>query len=208
MGAAMDARERILARLRSARASARLPVSTAHPAAGDVVAAPAHAGTEQLLTRFLVEAAALRVECHVEETADAVRARLREVLQGNDVAMWEPSHLPYEAATVARARASAADAPIGLTGCDAAIAETASLVTFSAPGRPRTVSLLPPVHVALVRREQLCFSMREVLSRYREQFEHAASCTIITGPSRTADIELTLTLGIHGPARVVVIIGP
>jgi L-lactate dehydrogenase complex protein LldG len=204
----MNARERILDRLRRAAGTSQLPAGSAAIGAGEMREAPEAADAEELLARFLAEAAALGVDCHVEATAGAVRHRLREIVEGKDVAMWEPAYLPYEAAAVARSHAAAADAHIGLTACDAAIAETASLVMFSAPGRPRTVSLLPPVHVALVRREQLCFSMADVFSRFREQFEHTASCTIITGPSRTADIELTLTLGIHGPGRVVVIIGP
>ena len=71
-----------------------------------------------------------------------------------------------------------------------------------------TVSLLPPFHVALVERSRLLFSMAEVFEAYRDRLESSASCTFITGPSRTADIELTLTLGIHGPGRVAVIVGP
>jgi L-lactate dehydrogenase complex protein LldG len=70
------------------------------------------------------------------------------------------------------------------------------------------VSLLPPFHIALVERRRLCFSMAEVFEAYRDRLAGSASCTFITGPSRTADIELTLTLGIHGPGRVAVIIGP
>jgi L-lactate dehydrogenase complex protein LldG len=50
--------------------------------------------------------------------------------------------------------------------------------------------------------------MAEVFDVYRELLEGSASSTFITGPSRTADIELTLTLGIHGPGRVAVIVGP
>jgi L-lactate dehydrogenase complex protein LldG len=203
----MEPRERILQRLRSGRGNSRLPLSEPRRDAGHASAAAAQ-DPEQLLARFVVEAAALGVDCHVEVTPDAVRERLGAILEEKSVAMWEPEYLPYEAATLTRVRAAAADAQIGLTGCDAAIAETASLVMFSAPGRPRTVSLLPPIHVALVRREQLCFSMADVFSNFRERFAHAAACTIITGPSRTADIELTLTLGIHGPGRVVVIVGP
>ena len=88
------------------------------------------------------------------------------------------------------------------------MAETGSLVMFSAPGRSRAVSLLPQFHIALVERAKLYFSMAEVFETYRDRLEGSASCTFITGPSRTADIELTLTLGIHGPGRVAVIIGP
>jgi L-lactate dehydrogenase complex protein LldG len=79
---------------------------------------------------------------------------------------------------------------------------------LSAPGRSRAVSLLPPVHVGIVRPEDLCFDMAEFFASRRDEFDRRASCTFITGPSRTADIELTLTLGIHGPGRLVIIIGP
>jgi L-lactate dehydrogenase complex protein LldG len=105
-------------------------------------------------------------------------------------------------------RADQARAEVGITGCDGAIAETASLVMLSSAGRSRAVSLLPPFHVAIVRREQLYLTMAEVFERCQTDFKASASCTFISGPSRTADIELTLTLGIHGPGRVAVIIGP
>jgi L-lactate dehydrogenase complex protein LldG len=105
-------------------------------------------------------------------------------------------------------RAQQAQAQVGLTGCDAAIAETGSIVLFSGPGRSRAVSLLPPVHLAVVRRSVLCFTMAEMFSKHAQRFRDSSACTVITGPSRTADIELTLTLGIHGPGRVIVVLGP
>ena len=70
------------------------------------------------------------------------------------------------------------------------------------------VSLLPPHHVAVIQPQDLRYSMAEFFADFREPLVQAASCTFITGPSRTADIELTLTLGIHGPGRVTVVIGP
>jgi L-lactate dehydrogenase complex protein LldG len=206
----MTARERILRRLRSARATARLPRM-------DVPSAltPAVASVDQCVARFTIEASALDIACYVESSPDGVRERLAAVIGDLTVLCWEPEYLPYDAARVLHnsIRGSAplteqASAAVGVTGCDAAVAETGSLVVFSAPGRSRAVSLLPPLHVALVERRQVCFSMSEVFERHRDRFAAAASCTFITGPSRTADIELTLTLGIHGPGRVAVIIGP
>jgi L-lactate dehydrogenase complex protein LldG len=97
---------------------------------------------------------------------------------------------------------------VGVTGCHAAIAETGSLVLLSGPGTSRTVSLLPPVHLAVVRPEDLCSTLAELFATRQGLLRDAASCTIVTGPSRTADIELTLTLGVHGPGVVVVVIGP
>ena len=82
------------------------------------------------------------------------------------------------------------------------------MVLLSGPGRSRAVSLLPPVHVAIVRRGDLRASLGDFLREARDAMAGAASCTVVTGPSRTADIELTLTLGVHGPGAVIVVIGP
>jgi L-lactate dehydrogenase complex protein LldG len=204
----MTARDLILQRLRAT--SPPLPVPTETPETP-----PPVASLDESVARFTLEADALGVECHVESTAEGVRERLASLVRGKRVLSWYPQALPYDAARVLE-HATYGDAPrdeqaaaeIGVTGCDAAIAETASLVAFSGPGQSRSVSLLPPVHIALVPRDRLCYSMAEVFARHRTRFESAAACTIITGPSRTADIELTLTLGIHGPGHVIVILGP
>ena len=140
---------------------------------------------------------------------------MRSLIDGLRVLSWDPSELPCGAGALAghavfgrSPRAAQARAEIGLTGCDAAIAETGSLAMISAPGRSRAVSLLPPAHLAIVSPALLKFSMAEFFADHADQLRQAASCTFITGPSRTADIELTLTLGIHGPGRVVVVLGP
>jgi L-lactate dehydrogenase complex protein LldG len=206
----VNAREHILGRLRSARGTARLPRVDAPAAAPVVVASP-----KECLARFSVEAAALGVECYVEDTAADVRHRLQTLVRGHRIVSWNFEHLPYDSGSVldeptfgAAPRTVQANAEVGITGCDAAVAETASLVLFSGAGRSRAVSLLPSFHIALVTPERICLSMAEVFEKYADRLDTSASCTFITGPSRTADIELTLTLGIHGPGRVAVIIGP
>lgn len=103
-------------------------------------------------------------------------------------------------------------APVCITGVDAAIAESATLVLHSGVGRARMASLLAPVFIAVVRRAQLVRGLGEALERVRQRygdvFRDASALTLITGPSRTADIELTLTLGVHGPREIhVVLIG-
>lgn len=100
---------------------------------------------------------------------------------------------------------NAARAGIGLTGVDYALAETGSLVLVARPGQPRSVSLLPPVHIALIRPEQIIRGFDELFELLRADFEATgvkSAVTFITGPSRTADIELTLVVGVHGPQQL------
>jgi L-lactate dehydrogenase complex protein LldG len=167
------------------------------------------------LTRFLAELTALAVEHHVEVTADAVRARVAQIVGAEPVLRWDADQLPYDvgdlwpgAATGASPRDIQAAAAFGVTGCDAAIADTGSLALISGRGKPRAASLLPPAHVALVRTDQLRETMAEFFRERAADLAGAANCTFVTGPSRTADIELTLTLGVHGPGRVIVVVGP
>ncbi|MBI4588864.1 MAG: lactate utilization protein [Candidatus Rokubacteria bacterium] len=105
-------------------------------------------------------------------------------------------------------REIAAQAAIGVTGVDLAVAETGSLVVISGPGKARGVSLLPPYHVAIFGKGALVETLEQVgvlleaLHRNPNENLTGASITFITGPSRTADIELTLTRGVHGPREV------
>ncbi len=101
-----------------------------------------------------------------------------------------------------------ADADLGLTGVDLAVAETGSLVLISGAGRPRSTSLLPPCHVAVFGAGALVESLAQV-GVFLEAWHRDAVpawkggvINVITGPSRTADIELTLTRGVHGPKEL------
>jgi L-lactate dehydrogenase complex protein LldG len=106
----------------------------------------------------------------------------------------------------ARLRARTAAADLGLTGVDLALAETGTLVLRSGPGRPRSTSLLPPYHVAVFDRGALVETLQQVgvflEAWHARDSEFGGVINFITGPSRTADIELTLTRGVHGPKEV------
>jgi L-lactate dehydrogenase complex protein LldG len=206
----VSARDAILDRLRAAQRTLHVPVTSELPPIS-----PAVAAGDDSPARFARQADALGIECYLEPSTEDVQRRVRQVVGDRPALCWDPDDLPYAVARVlpgarfgGASRDEQAGLPIGVTGCDAAIAETASIVLFSGPGRSRTVSLLPPIHLAVVERSRLCATMADMFRRHRERFRDAASCTVITGPSRTADIELTLTLGIHGPGRVIVVIGP
>ena len=104
-----------------------------------------------------------------------------------------------------------AKADIGITGADFAVADTGTLVLLSGPSKPRLTSLLPPVHVSILRKETILPDIHHLFStlgeRCGDNYEELCSCiSFITGPSRTADIELNLTLGVHGPERTIVLI--
>jgi len=97
---------------------------------------------------------------------------------------------------------------IGITSAQAAVAATGTLVLESEKERHRVVSLLPPVHIAVIRSHDICLTIGDALKQLRDRDKQQMSraITFITGPSRTADIELTLTVGVHGPKELYVII--
>jgi L-lactate dehydrogenase complex protein LldG len=107
-----------------------------------------------------------------------------------------------------RLRDRIAAAGLGLTGADVVIAETGTLVLVSGAGRPRSTALLPPCHVAVFDRTALVESLAQMGVILESWYAGpapggpGAAIHFITGPSRTADIELTLTRGVHGPGDV------
>ena len=93
---------------------------------------------------------------------------------------------------------------VGVTTAQWGIAETGTLVLESARERSRLLSLVPPIHVAVLSTRCICESLGDALDRVRQATSHAI--TFITGPSRTSDIELTLVVGVHGPQTVHVLL--
>lgn len=100
------------------------------------------------------------------------------------------------------------DCDLGVTGAQWAVAETGTLVLESDAERHRLASLVPAAHVALVESRNIRQTLGEVLQVISERGERGLSraVTFITGPSRTSDIELTLAIGVHGPAELYVVI--
>lgn len=103
-------------------------------------------------------------------------------------------------------RNACASADFGITGADYALAETGSLALFAGPEQARLISLLPPVHVALVPASRLITGLDELLSIVPRPLENSSALVLITGPSRTADIEQILVRGVHGPGEIHVIV--
>jgi len=103
-----------------------------------------------------------------------------------------------------------ADAELGLTGAEYAVAASGSLVMVAAPHHPRAFSLLPPLHIALVKTSQILPDLAALSRQLRADYPETlpSSIALISGPSRTADIEQTLTIGVHGPGELHVLIMP
>ena len=95
---------------------------------------------------------------------------------------------------------------LGVTGAHAALADNGGLVLVSGPGRGRLASVLPPVHVAVVDERRLRPSLEALLHEEPRLLDAGSNVVVVAGPSRTADIEMTLTHGVHGPKHVHVIL--
>jgi len=101
-----------------------------------------------------------------------------------------------------------ADFMVGITAVDFLVARTASIVLSTATAGGRRLSVLPPFHIAIATTGQFVISLDEALKNYyaRGEANRSSYATIITGPSRTSDIEKILVLGAHGPKRLAVIV--
>jgi L-lactate dehydrogenase complex protein LldG len=103
--------------------------------------------------------------------------------------------LGVEIVSPAEGKLALAKCDLGVTGVDFALPATGTLALLSSAEKPRAVSLLPRVHLALLRPAALRADLADVFA----ETKHAPYTIFISGPSRTSDIELTLTLGVHGP---------
>lgn len=219
-----DARSEILARVRAATAAGALP-SPQQPVVSPEAPAP-----PSLVDAFAQEAAAAGCVVHgpaaAHEVQDVVVSILRE-LHAHALLAWGAADLPAlglgdaliergfqfldESLPLLRAERAAQLAKldavdVGLTGALAGLADTGSLVLASGARRSRLAWLLPPVHVALLPLNRLYASLGDFLTGGRETVASNANVVVVTGPSRTGDIEQVLTRGVHGPGAVHVVL--
>ena len=228
----MADREEFLAHIRSALASG--PSIAAPPSPAPLTAAPSTPSRDELLAQLErsaglqswhfvrvaneAVAAARIVEISREHGAGTVVRTAHDVLQrmGIDAALAGagmesvvladgPGGLDAE-----QRQATAAAAAVGVTGVDAVIAETASVALLPRKGMSRQASLLPPVHVAVATADQVVGTLDDVLAKRLVELAEAEEITwymnLVSGPSRTADIEQTLVVGVHGPGVVYLVV--
>lgn len=210
----MSARDEIFAAVRGALGRDR---SAPPPPAPSPWTSASEPPGDAIVQRFVENIAALGATALVVgSTAEAREAAAAWIGDRSAIISEAPvlkeiglSDLP----AVQRAPGDAADlkdacvrAQVGVTSCAYALAETGSLVQLSSDDEPRMISLLPPAHLAILPKERVLFGMDELLGRIPNPAAASSSMVLITGPSRTADIEQILVKGVHGPAELAVIL--
>jgi L-lactate dehydrogenase complex protein LldG len=224
-----SAREQILDAVRDALRRAVLPDAAAGPVA---MPRAEHADPQTLWQTFTRVLTALTGHVHratsVAEAAEIVAAVAAEH-GARSYLSWDADHLgcdglidalasrqlarqayylSFDAARRADELPALGEVVLGLTGSDAAIADAGAIVLASGPGRGRLASLLPPVHVAIASAARIWPSLPALLEDAPDLVGRGANTVVIAGPSRTADIEMTLTHGVHGPKHLHVIVMP
>ena len=213
----MSARENILARIRArqgrAAAAAERDAVRSHIAAHP--SNPRPRMDWDPISRFRDRALGLASTVDDVATLEAIPAAVARYLATLSLPLaavcWpEFAGLDWRGAgMVVESRAARDSDPAGITGAFCAIAETGTLMMVTGRDTPATLSLLPETHVAVVRKPRIVPGMEEAWRLLREELrEPPRAVTFISGPSRTADIEQTVTLGAHGPYRVHVILTP
>jgi len=172
---------------------------------------------ERLVEMFSVALAALTGKTYEVGSPAAARGKIEELISGKTAVAspspllrdWGITGLPGVRSGFADARAlreAAAAADFGITVAEYGLAETGTLVMMASAEESRLVSLLPPVHIAILQRERLLTGLDEFYARFPLPGEHTSATVFITGPSRTADIEMLLVRGVHGPGAIHVIV--
>lgn len=186
------------------------------------------------IDQFTAELEALTGHVHRRATDEEALAALRDLLVAHETECalhWDYSEIPLPGvedllneigvrsaeghvlgATDRPGRIQALDAvPVCISGADAAIAESGTIVVVTGPGRGRFASLIAPIHIAIIRAERIVRTLPDAFELLFASFgpkvvHDRSNITLITGPSRSGDIEQTLTLGVHGPKEIHVIV--
>ncbi len=172
---------------------------------------------EERIEKFRRALEALGGKFCVATSKEDARAYVAKLVEGR---MAVASNSPYLAACgitglpgvrsgftrEAELREACATANLGITSADYGLADTGTLVMLSSAREPRMISLLPPAHVAVIPREIILTTLDELLTILPNPSDVTSSMVLITGPSRTADIEQILVRGVHGPGEVHVVV--
>lgn len=207
----MSARDEILGRVRSGVGK---PDFAARRAVAEAYLSSRGRGPQPILGENLIErfsARATTLSSSVERVSGSTDApvAIARFLSANAlgcslVVSPDLGRLDWAGSTLTVVARGAVDADkVGVTGCFCAIAETGTLMLLSGPDTPASVSLLPETHIALIPVSRLVPTMEDAFALLRRECGTLPrAVNVISGPSRTGDIEQTIVLGAHGPCRV------
>jgi L-lactate dehydrogenase complex protein LldG len=183
------ARDHILARV---RAALQLPAHQPPPP----TTAPIFPPVTNPEARFREEFAALQGE--FIESGET----LAGFLKGFARIVTDGSELVSKAIGEANSRVSQCD--LGVSSCDCLVAQTGSVIVSTISAGGRALSVLPPTHLVVARRDQIVPDLATAMALLRRRYDKhwPSALSVITGPSRTADIEKILVMGAHGPKRL------
>ncbi len=226
-------RDRFLKQIRRQLESANLPdAAPQHPGSFLGYSFVANAPVEELLGQFTRELEALAGQVHAADSIGQATEMVLEILRHHHATTalaWQTGPEPLAevlaglrqtgitltdghlaaGAEARRARlAEMDDIVVGISGAQGALADTGAIALVSGPGQGRLASLLPPVHVAVMSRRQIYPSLPVFLAAQPAATAQGSNLAFIAGPSRTGDIEMTLTMGVHGPGEVHVVLTP
>lgn len=213
----MNARDRILGKIRDAQARVRTAIPT-EPIGNHLARhprGPFPPPPDSLIACF--KERAIKLSSDVLETHDIaeVPTLLARYLSEKKLPMrgvcWTSlAGLPWSTAGLdMQSRPATNQDLVGVTRAFCAIAETGTLMVLSGADTPATTSLLPESHVAVVDPRRIVATMEDAWDLMRKECKQPPrAVNFISGPSRTADIEQTVTLGAHGPYRVLLILAP
>lgn len=209
----MSVRDALLARIRQTRRPDRAPEGRVPSRLDAHARRPQPSLGTDLIAAFRERATALASDVRGPVAACAAPAAVAAYLAENRLPLqavcWPRLQTMswWQAGLTVEARGARADDLVGITGAFCAIAETGTLMLLSGPDTPATVSLLPETHVALLPLARIVARMEDGWDWVRR--EHGTlprAVNFVSGPSRTADIEQTVTLGAHGPYRVCIVL--
>jgi len=220
----MTDREKILGRIREALAvpaphPGHATTTSTRPAAEARRWLPLVGETfDEQIALFRANAADLRADFQLLASRDELAPRLRQLAQaegwqrvashGGELAQLgcDALNLPVLLADQSYDPLALEACDVGITGCDALIAQTGSVLVTSRSAGGRAASVLPPHHVVIARREQLLPDLPAAFDLVKRKYQpdYPSFISLITGPSRTGDIERILVLGAHGPKKLTV----
>jgi L-lactate dehydrogenase complex protein LldG len=213
----VTAREEILARIRARQGKPAAATLSEREAVRSQIAAHAPSPRPRMdwdtVARFRERALGLASTVEEVDAPAAVPAAVARYLATHSLSRsaicWpELGGLDWRSAGIEIAVREARETDlVGITGAFCAIAETGTLMTISGRDTPGTASLLPETHIAVLGKSRIVRGMEEAWQLARAELgQLPRAVSFISGPSRTADIEQTVTLGAHGPYRVHIIL--